>query len=68
MFQRRIQNPVEHVRWSFFAKIVNSFQPLTIFVKSSILDVRLGFEYASDILTKLAVLSGQYGSLDEGCK
>ena len=30
-----------------FAKIVNGFQPLTIFARSSILDVRLGFEYAS---------------------
>ena len=32
---------VEHLRWSFFAKIVNSFQLLTIFAKNSILDVRL---------------------------
>ena len=32
----------------FFAKIVNGFQLLTIFAKSSLLDVRLGSEYASD--------------------
>ena len=30
-----------------FAKIVNEFQPLTIFEKSSILDVWLGIERAS---------------------
>ena len=28
-----------------FAKIINDFQLLTIFAKSSILDIRLGFEY-----------------------
>ena len=31
-----------------FAKIVKGFQLLTIFIKSSILDIRLGFEYASE--------------------
>ena len=30
-----------------FAKIVNAFQLLTIFAKSFILDIWLGFEYAS---------------------
>ena len=33
-----------------FAKIANDWEPLTIFVKSSILDVRLGSEYASEFL------------------
>ena len=37
--QRHIQDPVEHPR---------GFQPLTIFTKSSILDVRLGSQYASE--------------------
>ena len=32
-----------------FAKIVNSFQPLTILALDSFLDVRLGSEYASEI-------------------
>ena len=32
----------------FFVKIVNGFQPLTIFAKRSILNVSSGFEYASD--------------------
>ena len=31
--QRRIQNQVENLRWIFFAKIVNGFQPLTIIIK-----------------------------------
>ena len=31
-----------------FAIIVNGFNPLTIFAKISILDIRLGSEYASD--------------------
>ena len=30
-----------------FAKITNVFQPLSIFLKSSILDIWLGSEYAS---------------------
>ena len=29
-----------------FVKMVNGFQPFTIFAKRSILDLRLGFEYA----------------------
>ena len=37
--------PVRQIE--FFAKIVDDFQPLTIFTKSSILDVRLGSENAS---------------------
>ena len=36
-----MQNPVNHLRWNFLQKIVNGFQPLIIFAKSSILDVRL---------------------------
>ena len=31
-----------------FAKIVNGLRPLTIFAKSSMLDVRRGYEYASE--------------------
>ena len=48
--QSCIQNPVEHLRWSFFEKIVNGFQKLTIFAESSIVDVGLGCEYASGSL------------------
>ena len=44
-YQRRIQNPVKHLRWSFLAKIINGFQPLTIFAKSSTLDTWQGSEY-----------------------
>ena len=32
-----------------FAKIVNGFQLLTIFTKSSILDVWQGYEHAPDV-------------------
>ena len=45
--QRRFQNPVKYLRWSSSGKIVDGFQPWTIFAKSFILDVRQGFEYAS---------------------
>ena len=31
----------------FFVKIFKGFQLLTVFIKSSILQVRLGFEYAA---------------------
>ena len=37
--QRLIQNPVKHLRWCFFGKIVNIFQLLTIFRERPILDV-----------------------------
>ena len=29
------QNPVEHLRWSFFEEIINSFQLLTVFTKKA---------------------------------
>ena len=45
--QTLIMNLWKHRRWRSFAKIVNSFHPLTIFAKSSILNVWLGSEYAS---------------------
>ena len=39
--------PSRNQRWVFFAEIVNGYQPLTIFAKSFILDVRLGSENTS---------------------
>ena len=36
-------------KMELFAKIVNCFKPLTIFAKSSILDVRVGCVYASNL-------------------
>ena len=45
---RCIQNPVKHLQRKFLAKIVSDIQPLTIFAKNSILDVRLGYKYASE--------------------
>ena len=34
-------------KMELFVKIIINFKPFTIFTKSSILDIRLGFEYAS---------------------
>ena len=42
VIQRRIQNPVEHLQWSFFVKIVFS-------QKNSIVYVRLDSKYASGL-------------------
>ena len=39
--------PSQTSKMDLFAKIVNVFQPLTIFAESFILDVRLGSAYAS---------------------
>ena len=39
----------------FFAKIVKSFHLLTNFIKSLILDIRLGFEYASEQQALLSI-------------
>ena len=48
-----VANSVFKSKILFFPKIVYSFQPLTIFAKSSILDVRLGSEYASALINDL---------------
>ena len=45
--QRSILNPIEDQRRSI-VKIVNGWKVLTIFAKSTVLDVWLGSEYASD--------------------
>ena len=44
--QKRIQNPVKHLRWSVLQK------PLIIFAKSSILGVWKAFEYASGVAVR----------------
>ena len=43
-----MRNPVKHLRKSFFEKTVKSFQPFTVFDKSSILDISQGSEYATN--------------------
>ena len=49
--QRRIQNPVKHVRRSVFAKTVDSWWPLTIFTKCSIFDMfRLWIYVSKDFM------------------
>ena len=45
--ERLIQDPFKHLRKSFFAKILQGFQLLTIFAKSSNLDVWQGSEYVT---------------------
>ena len=37
--------PCQSSKNELFAKIINSFQPFTIFEKTSILDIQQGFEY-----------------------
>ena len=46
--QRRIQNPVEYLRWSF-CEIVNGLKPWTVFPRKLILDVWQSSEYAPDL-------------------
>ena len=48
--QKRIQNPVKHLRWSILQKIFRDFYLLTIFTKQSISSVWQGSEYASGTL------------------
>ena len=49
--QRRIQDLVKHLRWSFFVNIINDLKPLTIFTKSSILDGSQGSVHTSSEVT-----------------
>ena len=46
-------------KMELFTKISNGFKLLTIFAKSSILDVRLGSKYVSVILPKYCAIIGQ---------
>ena len=48
MFRDLVKTLPNIIRRSFFAKIVNGFQPLIIFAKNSVLDVWQGGEDASD--------------------
>ena len=41
--------PKRKSKMDLLKKIINDWKPLNIFVKNSILDIRLGFEYAFDI-------------------
>ena len=51
-----LENRVKNFKMEFFAKIVNNFQSLTIFAKSSILDVGQSLEYAC-LLSRLLILN-----------
>ena len=54
--KRRIQNPFKHLRWSFWG---NSFQPVTISAKSSVLDGWENFEYFSDRCLSTDIMENQ---------
>ena len=44
----KTKKPSQTSKMLLFAKIINCIQPLAVFAKSSILDVLLGSEYASE--------------------
>ena len=56
VIQRRIQNPVEHLRWSFLRKQLTAIIRQPFLEKSSILDFRLGSKYASVIARNMLVI------------
>ena len=39
MSQKQIQNLIKNQKWSFFGKIVNDFEPLTVSPQNLIIDV-----------------------------
>ena len=51
---KRIQSPIEHYKMNLFLKIVKGWKSLTIFTKSSILDVWLGSPYPSVVNSTLS--------------
>ena len=57
--------PIRTSTKELLAKIVSSFWPLTIFVKGSILDVRLGSEYTSDLSGYSALTTSDSSSSSE---
>ena len=48
----RIENPFRHLRWSFLQKVLTAFKCELFFTKSTILELQLTSQYASDILPK----------------
>ena len=51
--------PCETSKMELFAKLVNHFQSLNIFPKSSILDIYQGSDYASDYMTRCILANVQ---------
>ena len=47
-WKRRIQNPFQHLRWSFFRKKVDGLQALRVFTESSVSDASQGSKEASE--------------------
>ena len=56
--QRRTQNPVEHLRWNFLVKMVNAFQPLTIFAEKLHLTCSSGLTSIFQLFKK--IVDGQH--------
>ena len=55
--------PCQSSKNELFAKIINSFQPFTIFEKTSILDIQQGFEYIwGSILRQLEAKNFTYST------
>ena len=54
--------PSRTSKMELFAKIVNSFQRLTIFAKSAIFDIRLRSEYASEVGLRSRIPGKKTGS------
>ena len=57
--QKRTQNFAKHLRWSFLQKYSKTISRalFTIFVKTSTLDVWQGFEYISELASKVKDVS-----------
>ena len=51
MNERGISNSVKHLQGDVFPKIVNGYKQKTIFPKTFIADVRIGFGYTSVNMT-----------------
>ena len=54
LYQLRVQkvqkmHPVKHLWWSFVAKMLKKKQPLTIFLKYSVVDIWVGLKYATEV-------------------
>ena len=55
-FSEAYSEPSQTSKMELFVKIINGWKPLTFLTKSSILDVRPGFDYASTFFSGLDFL------------
>ena len=59
-----MQNSVEHVRLSFFVKIVNGWKSLTIFTKSSFIDWVMNW-IGLGLVTELYIITDNYNDWND---